>query len=141
MLNSPLVAAASIISASLAGTANAQPFEITRSTIDGGGGTLSSGSYTLTGTIGQPDAGQPLAGSTFELSGGFWAGESTPSRLCADQNGDGFVTPADFNAWILNFNVMDLTADTNGDGQVTPADFNAWILAFNQGANGPLCSP
>lgn len=25
-------------------------------------------------------------------------------RLCADQNGDGLVSPADFNAWILNFN-------------------------------------
>ena len=32
-------------------------------------------------------------------------------------------------------------ADTNGDGLVTPADFNAWILAFNQGVNGPTCNP
>lgn len=62
-------------------------------------------------------------------------------RLCADQNGDGLVTPADFNAWILNFNQGSLVADTNGDGLVTPADFNAWILAFNQGQNGPTCNP
>ncbi len=62
-------------------------------------------------------------------------------RLCADQNGDGLVTPADFNGWILNFNNGSLIADTNQDGFVTPADFNGWILAFNQGTNGPTCNP
>ncbi len=62
-------------------------------------------------------------------------------RLCADQNGDGLVTPADFNGWILNFNAGDQRADTNQDGSVTPADFNGWILAFNQGVNGPTCTP
>ena len=62
-------------------------------------------------------------------------------RLCADQNGDGLVTPADFNGWILNFNQGNLLADTNQDGLITPADFNGWILAFNQGANGPTCTP
>lgn len=49
----------------------------------------------------------------------------------ADQNGDGLATPADFNAWVLNFNNNDLTADVNDDGFISPADFNAWILAFN----------
>lgn len=62
-------------------------------------------------------------------------------RLCADQNGDGLVTPADFNGWILNFNQGSLIADTNQDGFITPADFNGWILAFNQGLNGPTCNP
>jgi hypothetical protein len=66
---------------------------------------------------------------------------SWPTGLCADQNGDGLVTPADFNAWILNFNNGDIRADTNQDGVVSPADFNAWILAFNGGANGPTCNP
>jgi len=43
-------------------------------TIDGGGGTFSSGGdWSLGGTIGQPDAGS-LSGGTFTLSGGFWAG-------------------------------------------------------------------
>ncbi len=49
----------------------------------------------------------------------------------ADQNGDGVATPADFNAWILNFNAGLPLADVNNDGAITPADFNAWILAFN----------
>ncbi len=51
----------------------------------------------------------------------------------ADQNGDGLATPADFNAWVLNFNGGNALADVNNDGSLTPADFNAWILAFNAG--------
>ncbi len=67
--------------------------------------------------------------------------QGSAGRFCADQNGDDLVTPADFNAWILNFNMGDLRADTNQNGLVEPGDFNAWILAFNQGTNGPTCTP
>ena len=43
-------------------------------TVDGGGGTFSTGgAYTLGGTNGQPDAGL-LTGGTYTLSGGFWGG-------------------------------------------------------------------
>jgi hypothetical protein len=42
-------------------------------TIDGGGGTSTGGVYSLSGTIGQPDAGR-LAGGNFVLDGGFWGG-------------------------------------------------------------------
>ena len=45
-------------------------------TIDGGGGTSSSGSYTVVGSVGQPDAGA-LSGSGYTLSGGFWSGPAT----------------------------------------------------------------
>ena len=49
-------------------------FEITRSTIDGGGGTSSGGAFSLTGTIGQHDASPVTSsGGGFLLSGGFWA--------------------------------------------------------------------
>jgi hypothetical protein len=41
-------------------------------TIDGGGGTSTGGVYTVTGTIGQPDAGA-LTGGNFSLVGGFWS--------------------------------------------------------------------
>jgi hypothetical protein len=42
-------------------------------TVDGGGGVLSGGGYTLRGTAGQPDAGV-LNGDGYTLAGGFWAG-------------------------------------------------------------------
>jgi hypothetical protein len=55
-------------------SASADVFEIPWWTIDGGGVMRSEGgAFELSGTIGQPDAGQAAAGS-FELTGGFWAG-------------------------------------------------------------------
>ena len=51
------------------------------STIDGGGGTSTGGVYSVSGTIGQPDAGA-MSGGTFTLIGGFWgsvAAVQTPS--------------------------------------------------------------
>lgn len=48
-------------------------YELIWYTIDGGGGRSSGGPYTLTGTIGQPDAAYS-AGGNYELLGGFWSG-------------------------------------------------------------------
>jgi len=41
-------------------------------TIDGGGGTSTGGVYQVSGTSGQPDAGQ-MSGGNFSLTGGFWS--------------------------------------------------------------------
>jgi len=51
----------------------------------------------------------------------------------ADVNGDGFVTPTDFTAWINAFNNNLPACDQNGDGACTPTDFTAWIINFNAG--------
>ena len=58
-------------------------YTITKSTIDGGGSTnLSDGQvngYRLGGTVGQPDAAEPLSDmdGVYELTGGFWGPPST----------------------------------------------------------------
>ena len=44
-------------------------------TVDGGGGASSGGLYTLSGSVGQPDAGV-LAGGSYTLAGGFWVAPS-----------------------------------------------------------------
>ncbi len=80
-----------------------------------------------------------IAGDQFVTVGD--TADCPASRLCADQNGDGIVSPADFSAWVANFNTMNPQADVNQDGSVSPADFSAWVAAFNQGANGPTCNP
>jgi hypothetical protein len=54
-------------------SAFAQTYSIDWFTIDGGGGTSSGGQYSLSGTIGQPDAGK-LSGGNYVLEGGFWGG-------------------------------------------------------------------
>ena len=58
-------------------TAHAQ-FAVDWSTTDAGGGARTGGVYTLSGTIGQPDAGT-LSGGQFTLQGGFWPGMVVPS--------------------------------------------------------------
>jgi hypothetical protein len=52
----------------------AQSYTINWFTLDGGGDSSSGGSYSLNGTIGQPDAGTPMSGGVFNVSGGFWPG-------------------------------------------------------------------
>ena len=49
----------------------AQNYGIPWWTIDGGGGTSMGDNYSLSGSIGQPDAGV-LSGGTYSLIGGFW---------------------------------------------------------------------
>jgi hypothetical protein len=51
----------------------AQSYSIDWYTIDGGGGTSTGGVYSVTGTIGQPDAGALMSGGNYTLQGGFWA--------------------------------------------------------------------
>ena len=89
-------------------TASAQangPYELTSSTIDGGGGTSSGGPYTVTGTIGQPDTGVS-SGADYVLSGGFWPGSFgcvvnlTDLSMLAEQwlgTGEGFAADLDEN--------------------------------------------
>lgn len=50
----------------------AQVFSIDWHTIDGGGGTSTGGVYSVSGTIGQPDAGSTLTNGQYALTGGFW---------------------------------------------------------------------
>lgn len=53
--------------------AHGQTYSIDWYKISGGGGTSSSGTYSLSGTIGQHDAGGPLTGGPYSLTGGFWS--------------------------------------------------------------------
>jgi hypothetical protein len=50
---------------------HAQSYSIDWFTIDGGGGTSTGGVYSVSGTIGQADAGT-MSGGNFTLDGGFW---------------------------------------------------------------------
>ena len=51
----------------------AQQYSIDWFKVAGGGGTSTGGTYTVSGTIGQPDAGGPMTGGSYSLTGGFWA--------------------------------------------------------------------
>ena len=53
--------------------AHSQPYTINWYKIAGGGGTSTGGVYSVSGTIGQHDAGGPMTGGTYSLTGGFWS--------------------------------------------------------------------
>ncbi len=46
-------------------------YDLTWSTVEGGGGVSTGGAFEVSGTIGQADAGA-LSGGGFSLSSGFW---------------------------------------------------------------------
>jgi hypothetical protein len=51
----------------------AQSYTIDWHTIDGGAGTSTGGVYSISGTIGQPDAGSTMTNAQYSLTGGFWS--------------------------------------------------------------------
>jgi hypothetical protein len=61
-----------VLSAGLS-PAHAQNFSIDWFKVSCGGGTSTNGPFALSGTIGQHDAGGPMTGGNFSLSGGFWS--------------------------------------------------------------------
>ena len=69
-----LVLAALLLPAAVALAQTGGEYDLTWWTVDGGGGTVASGGYTLAGTAGQPEAGAILAGGDYTLVGGFWPG-------------------------------------------------------------------
>ncbi len=100
-----------------------------------------AGPATITGFSGGVDIndnGQALVNAALQGQSGSLgraiirvdiAGDDCP----ADTNGDGVVSPQDFNAWIAAFNANAPACDQNGDGLCSPQDFNAWIANYNSG--------
>jgi hypothetical protein len=58
---------------SLSGFAAQAQYSIDWFKVAGGGGASSGGVYTVSGTIGQHDAGGPMTNGQFSVTGGFWA--------------------------------------------------------------------
>lgn len=72
-LQALMVAGVLLLTAAIATAQTGGGYDLSWNTVDGGGGTSSSGSYGLSGTAGQPDAGV-LSGGGYTLGGGFWGG-------------------------------------------------------------------
>ena len=53
--------------------ASAQNYSIDWYKIAGGGGTCTGSVYSISGTIGQHDAGGPMTGGGYSITGGFWS--------------------------------------------------------------------
>jgi len=101
-------------------------------TIDGGGGTSSAGTLSVSGTLGQHDAGV-LTGGGFTVKGGFWAGVETPPACPGDVDGDNDVDSTDLNIVLTDFACAPpnpCTGDADGDGDTDSTDLNIVLSAF-----------
>jgi hypothetical protein len=95
-------------------------FTVDQFSIDGGGGTSSGGTFSVTGTVGQPDAGE-MSGGSFGVEGGFWslfAVELTPD---APELKITLTSSTAFLSWPIRPETYHL--QTNPD----IADANGWI--------------
>jgi hypothetical protein len=74
-------------------TASAQSYSIDWYKVSGGGGTSTGGTFSVSGTIGQPDASGAMSGGNYSVTGGFWSlfqVVQTPGAptLCISHNGN-----------------------------------------------------
>ena len=69
--NSRLLSAA--VALLLAAGAIAQPYSIDWHKVSGGGGTSTNGQFSVSGTVGQQDAGEAMFGGNYSLTGGYWS--------------------------------------------------------------------
>jgi len=113
------------------------PFDLSRTTIDGGGAmrsTSADGVLELSGTIGQPNAGV-LTGGDFSLTSGFWF--ETPPGDCND---DGLTDLLELELFLdcASGPSGPLVAgpcrcfDLDRSGHVDSLDFAAYQTAFAQ---------
>jgi hypothetical protein len=118
----PLLLAASAI--------HAQQYTIDWYKIAGGGGTSTNSQYSVSGTIGQPDAGVAMSGGNFSVSGGFWSlisvvqsAGAPPLTLSHTGNSvtiswpsasTGFVLQQNANLSTTNWTTSGYTITTNG---------------------------
>jgi hypothetical protein len=122
--------------------AMADTYDIWWFTVDGGGASAplasAGGTYELSGTIGQPDAGVTMTGGNFEIIGGFWPGAAgTGGLLPGDCDGDGDVDTADFAQLAECLAGPDITiapdcecTDLNGDSYTDLVDFTIFQVFF-----------
>jgi hypothetical protein len=69
----PLLLGFIILQSTFCVSAWGQSFSIDWYKVAGGGGTSTNGQYSLSGTIGQPDASSALSGGNYSVTGGYWA--------------------------------------------------------------------
>jgi hypothetical protein len=114
--------------------ASAQTYSLDWYTIDGGGAqALTAGGFTLSGTIGQPDAGMALKSGGFELVGGFWTGFTVEPFCYGDLDGDGYINLNDLAQLLGHYGkpgVLYEDGDLNEDGVVNLDDLAEMLSLY-----------
>lgn len=109
-----------------------QSYNIPWFAIDGGGGTSTGGVYSVSGTIGQADAGT-MSGGNYALTGGFWSASVTVQTaswpeltIAASPRAVTILWPSNYSGFSLqqtfslsqpNWTPVSLTVATSGTNQ------------------------
>lgn len=133
-------------------------YEIKRSVIASGGGTIQNGTFKINAIIGQGLAGTQMNGMSYSISNGFWGGGSAanvsrPPRFDFDGDGKadlGVFRPTEGNWYIqrstlgytaLNFGLVNdriVPADYDGDGKADMAVYRNGVWFSINSTNGAL---
>ncbi len=116
-----------------------QSYSIDWYKIAGGGGTSTGGVYTVSGTIGQPDASGAMSGGSYSLTGGFWsliAAVQTPGAplLTITRSGASIIVswPSPATGWTLQQNSNSInSADWNNVTDTIQDDGTTKTLTVN----------
>jgi hypothetical protein len=128
-----------VVSCMMAGPAFAQvggAYDLSWNVIPGGGGSMTGGSFSLSGAAGQP-AVAASTGASFTVQGGFW---TFPAPVPGDVNGDGSVDVVDLLLLVRAFGTFPGDAgyigacDFNMDGAVDVADLLNLVYNFGYSA-------
>ena len=139
-MNKTLVLISATLVAPFSQAANAQFFDLTWHTIDGGGigrNTVvsTSVSYSLAGAIGQHDASS-IASPLYRINAGFWA---VPQPCRGDADGNAVVNFSDITFVLANLGTSYAPTTGNGDadgtGQVNFTDITTVLANL-----GSVCS-
>jgi hypothetical protein len=126
----------------LTATLQAQIYSIDWYKVSGGGGTSTGGVYSVSGTIGQPDAGGAMSGGQYSVTGGFWSLISVVQTadapaLCIRQSG-GTVTVywQEMSGWSLQQNNnLAVPANWSASGAVTTSNGTNYLNVVSPAGN------
>jgi len=124
-------------------TSFAQQYSIDWYKIAGGGGTSTSATYQVSGTIGQPEAGGAMSGGGYSVTGGFWSLISVVQTagapaLTITHSGNNVTVswPYPSTGWTLQQNSNLTTASWSPSGGISNDGTNNFITIT--GASGNL---
>ena len=126
----------------LPATGFAQQYSIDWYKVAGGGGTSTGSTYVVNGTIGQQDAGGTMTGGSYSLTGGFWSLISVVQTagapvLYISQSGNTVtVYWQAVSGWSLRQNNdLSLPANWTPSGGVTPSNGTNYLNISSPAGN------
>ena len=120
----------------------AQSYSIDWHKIAGGGGTSTGGVYSVSGTVGQHDAGGPLTGGNYSVTGGFWAliqvvqTPGAPALYISHSDSTVTVYWQDVSGWSLQQNGnLSVTNGWSASSGITTANGTNYLTLANPSGN------